>query len=105
MFLLYKKNRLPRFPRAPPRVDRPLHKSSTPHKKKAAEPAWGRFRNLERGKTKDQRKDRFVLKNMNPMTRKTTMMAAPTPAVRPTPVLSQMGVSPTNTSFQAEMVE
>ena len=42
---------------------------------------------------------------MNPMTRKATMMAAPTPAVSPTPVLSQMGVSPTKISFQDMRVE
>ena len=48
---------------------------------------------------------RLVLKNMNPMAMKTTKIAAPTPAVRPTPVLSQTGVRPTKISFQDISVE
>ena len=47
----------------------------------------------------------FRAKKMKPKAANPNIMAKPTPQVRPMPLVSQMGVRPTNTSFQDMMAE
>ena len=47
----------------------------------------------------------FLAKKIKPKAANPNIMAKPTPQVRPMPLVSQMGVRPTNTSFQDMMAE